>query len=398
MWWDQVAQLLEERIGLDAQTVGRQLIETAVRRRVAALGLDGPAAYPEQLQSAADEVAALVEEVVIPESWFFRDGRPFVRLQEFARATATPVFRVLSIPCAGGEEAYSIALALREAGLEAARLRIDAVDVSARLIAQARQGLFRRNALRGEHVTAYLRSFRERPDGWELDPQVRDLVRFSRGNLLDPDLLRGEPAYDVIFCRNLLIYLTDAARQRALANLDRLLAPGGVLFVGHAEAVGLLQPRFIPDGDRGSFALRRAPAAALPPPVPTPPARPTVPVRARTAPRAAEPPAPTVPAETDLLGRAERLANAKQHAEASRLCEQALCEQGPSARAFGLLGMIDLATGATDRAEANLLKAVYLDPAAADALLALALISQGRGDDAAAERYRGRARRAEEGR
>lgn len=411
MGWEQAEYLLAERIGLDASTIGTTLLHRAVERRMAAHGLHAAEAYLALLQRSAAELAELAEEVAVPESWFFRDGQPFLRLQQFARAgwlgaapRATPL-RVLSIPCAGGEEPYSIALALLETGLAPEQFHIDALDLSTRQLDRARRGIYARLAFRGPRpwdVTPY---FREHPQGLELDPAIRALVRFEQGNLIDPELLTGRAAYHVVFCRNLLIYLTASARRQAVATLARLLPEGGLLFVGHAETLPILHPWFVADADWGSFAYvrtatsERAPAPAPPAPAPAPAPRPAP---ARDLP----PPGPwgvavQVP-EVDqapdpgraLLDQAAALADRQRHDEAQALCERSLRVEGPSARAFFLLGMLHLAAGADERAEANLLKAVYLDGGHDEALLALALISERRGDAAAAARYRQRAQRA----
>lgn len=398
MSFDAVGQLLEERIGLDVASVGTQLIQSAVAKRLTALQLTDPSAYAEKLRGNEEEITALIEEVIIPESWFFRDGRPFLRLQEFARTFWKPpgrvnaVMRILSLPCAGGEEAYSIAIALCDQGVAPERFRVDAVDVSKRNLELAERGFFRRNSFRGSVLEQYGRYFCERPDGWELDTSIRGSVHFAQGNLLDGRLLRGHAPYDIIFCRNLLIYLTDSARQHALDTLNRLLSPHGMLFVGHAETIALLQPRFVPDPDRGSFAYVRAPATvALPAPMTaaalkpaTTAAPPAIGARreAVAAPRRAS------------LDHAAHLADQKQYDQAQELCEQVLREQGPSARAYTLLGMIHLAIGAAEKAEEQLLKAVYLNHEAEEALLALAHICERRGNKAAAGRYRARAQRA----
>ena len=216
---------------------------------------------------------AFIEEVVIPESWFFRDVRPFTRLQTHVRthwleATDPPALRVLSLPCAGGEEAYSIAIALRDIGFASARVQIDAVDLSSRALARARLGIYGQLAFRGPDFCDQSRYFRVHPRGFEVVPEVQNMVRFLQGNLLDAGLLADQAAYDVIFCRNLLIYLTAAARRLTIATLNRLLTADGLLFVGHAEAHSILVPLFVPDSERGSFAFRRASATVVPTPCP----------------------------------------------------------------------------------------------------------------------------------
>jgi chemotaxis protein methyltransferase WspC len=260
--------LLAERIGLDPQAIGAGAIARALHARMSALGLHDRDEYLRRLSRSDDEQQELIEEVVIPESWFFRDERPFVALRAHLAARRdgdreTPPIRLLSVPCACGEEPYSIAITLLDLGFTPGRFQIDAVDISARHLAMAERGVYRAHSFRGKDLAFRDRYFHAGPHphaqahGLALDPSVRATVRFTRGNLLDPDLLSDRPRYDIIFCRNVLIYLDAASRRRAFATLDRLLGLAGILFVGHAERLAIADPRFEPWGENASFALCR---------------------------------------------------------------------------------------------------------------------------------------------
>jgi chemotaxis protein methyltransferase WspC len=404
--------LLAERIGLDPRAVGSDTIARALRARMSALGLDSQGAYLQRLAGSPDEQQELIEEVVIPESWFFRDDRPFAVLRSHALArghgdlpVAAPALRVLSIPCACGEEPYSIAMVLLELGIAPGRFAIDAVDVSARHLAVAERGIYRANAFRGADLAFRDRYFRAGPhaESYTLDPSVRALVRFTRGNLVDASLLSGQPPYDVIFCRNVLIYLDAAARRRAFATLDRLLAPDGLLFVGHAERLAIDEARFEAWGENAGFTLRRArpkPPAIAPrrtePAVRTrTPARPAEVQRATPQPQPQPPVVDALPeSSTTLLDEAAALADRGRNDEAAERCQAALDRFGPSARAFFLLGLVRQAAGRLAEAEASFRKTIYLEPAHDEALFALALLAQRRGDLSAAEAFRRRAERA----
>jgi chemotaxis protein methyltransferase WspC len=407
-----IERLLSQRIGLDPSAVGAGLIERAVSARMAARGLARPEDYDTVLRASTAEQDALIEAVVISESWFFRDELPFRVFREFvsARSPAQPV-RVLSIPCAGGEEPYSLAMTLLGMDAPPPVETINAVDVSPRALEIAAQGIYRENAFRGADLAFHDCYFRPHPQGYELNPEVRRMVRFLRGNLLDPELLRTEAPYDVVFCRNLLIYLDREARRRALQTLDRLLAPEGVLFLGHAEHPRDGEPRFVLMGEPGAFAFRRAVAKEMldPPPVRTvarkapPPASSPKPQRrdvtARRHPRGTDqqtPPAAGAPLAPGLLDEAAALAGAGQGEQAAELCERALREGGPSAAAFFLLGMIRQTLGDPGAAEGCFRKTIYLEPKHDEALLALALLAERRGDARGAAAYRRRAARAHE--
>ena len=425
-----VEQLLRTRLGLDPDTAGPGLVRRAVRSRMIALGM--PEAelerYTALIDRSAPEFQALVEEVVTAESWFFRDEVPFTLLTQHCSRLllADPFrepFRVLSMPCANGEEPYSAVMALLDAGVEPGRFQVDAVDVSRDALKLARRAVYSDNAFRSRDLGFRDRYFSPVPEGYALDARVKGRARFHQANLVDADLLAMEGPFDAIFCRNLLIYLDPPSRERVLGNVDRLLGPSGLIFVGHAEQLGLLGDRFRPVLPRGSFAFERAegldrqtvglpgllslpkplparepkqlpkPAPATPRPLKreNPSPGPGSPVSGR--PPDVQPPVAKVGASA-LLDEASRLAGEGRHDEASRLCEEDLRSRGPTADAYVLVGMISQAAGDRAKAESFFEKAVYLDVLHEDALLALALLAKRRGDEAAAANYQRRAKRA----
>ena len=226
--------MLTARIGLDPAAVASSLIPRAVRLRMIELGLGHLGDYESLLSGSEAELQALIEEVVVPESWFFRDKLPFRYLQDqcsdgWVGNPARSPLRVLSMPCAGGEEPYSIAITLLESGLARRRFQVDALDISQRRLDLARRGVFSRNAFRGNDQDSGRGTSKTIPRDYELDASIRAGVRFLQGSMLDPTLLIGEARYDVIFCRNLLIYLDGPSRARVMATLDRLLAAEGLL-------------------------------------------------------------------------------------------------------------------------------------------------------------------------
>src|SRR5262249_44739561 len=155
------------------------------------------------------------------------------------------------VPCCAGEEPYSAAMTLLAAGLPAERFSVDGVDISRRMLRRAAEGTYTETAFRerdAEWLLLRERYCRHAGNGCTVTKEVRSAVRFLHGNLVAADFLAGEPPYDVIFCRNLFIYLDDDARTVALANLRRLLAPEGLLYVGHVEAAATARGCFAPYG------------------------------------------------------------------------------------------------------------------------------------------------------
>jgi chemotaxis protein methyltransferase WspC len=406
-----IEAMLVGRIGLDPASVSPKLVSRGVRIRMAALGLDDVAAYEVRLRRSSAEFQELVEEVVVPESWFFRDERPFRLLQDLVRERVAlspwrPPLRILSLPCARGEEPLSIAMVLRDAGLDLKRVRIDGADVAARSLEFARRGLYTSNAFRGTDLSFRARHFHPRGAGFQIDPSILAAIRWVQGNILAPDFLIDEAPYDFIFCRNLLIYFTPEARAQALKALDRLLAEDGVLLIGHADHLGPAGlSRFVGVGEPSCFAFRKASGSERIAAIAASEAR-----RAgegageegefhfatTVAPEPMDLPAAlaVVPVAAPLLDQAGELANRGRHDEAIRLIDRQIQAKGPNAPAFHLMGVILQAAGDRDRAERCFHKAVYLDPGHDEALLALALLADRRGDASAASAFRRRAERA----
>ena len=416
---DFVEQLLADRIGLDVASVGPGLIHRGVENRMNQLGIRRREDYERILLGTSNEVQALIEEVVIPESWFFRDDRPFATFRQFiqegwANQPHRSRLSVLCLPCASGEEPYSVAITLLELGLTPQRFEVVAVDISERSIRRAAAGLYTINAFRGTDPQLQTKYFIPSQGRFLLKAAVRAAVRFEQGNILDPGLLKEHSGFDVVFCRNLLIYFDEQARIKAFANLDRLATAGGLLFLGHADrSDSAKNTRFLQFADSGSFVYRKrsqfepavAPTATQvkPPTRPTSPARPkelTLPVAVESsgASLKADPKFavsyPKVPFDRDgILTQAATLADQGRYEEANRLVRHLVGHSSLDAPAHFLLGIILQAAGNRAEAEVELTKAIYLDPEHDEALLAMALLARRKGDMAAEAFYRRRAER-----
>ncbi len=411
-----IEELLKNTMGLDAHTIGVSSIHRAAQQRMGACGHgDDATAYFQLLRASKAELEALIEAVVVPETWFFRDQRPFDALKRFVQEEWLPnhfaqQLRILSVPCSSGEEAYSIAMALCDLGFPEAKLHIDAVDISRENLVRAQRAQYRNNSFRGQKLGFRQRYFTPVGDEYLLEERIRRQVNFQQANLLDASFLHMAEPYDIVFCRNLLIYFNRPTQDRALQILRRLLKDDGVLFIGHAEAGLFLQNWKVSNRYPSAFAFRKSnderraverPDFSLPRRRQKPKsvlnksARPPV-ARATTysaapAKQATPAPAPTADA---TLKEALHLANHGHLAEAADLCEQQLRLHGPSAQAYYLLGLVREATGLSEEAEGFWRKAIYLDPKHVEALTHLALLCERNGDDKAAQLLYRRAKRA----
>src|SRR6516164_5047864 len=153
----EIERVLREKIGLDPTSIGSSLIQRSIRLRMKNRGLKQAGEYERLLADSDAEWAELVESVVVCETWFFRDHDPFVALtrlvvEEWLPANPDGVVRILSVPCSSGEEPYSLAMALVDAGAPPQRFAIDAVDISTRALAHAAKGVYGKNSFRGKNL------------------------------------------------------------------------------------------------------------------------------------------------------------------------------------------------------------------------------------------------------
>ena len=416
----QVAELLREQTGFDVRSVGVAAFDRAVRRRMAAYGACDEAEYCRDASTSPRELQELIETVVVAETWFFRHANSFAALADFVRRVWWPshpdrVLRLLSLPCSSGEEPYSISMTLLDAGLPPALFAVDAVDISRRALAQAQRAVYRENSFRSRDLAFRRRYFTAVTGGYQPARAVREPVHFAHGNLLQPGPAVGAQRYDVVFCRNILIYFDAAAQQQAISQLRNLLCPDGLLFVGPAETALLNRCDFVAAPYAGAFGFIPASAPTetarmrercSPPPLPVRPlpaqplpAQPLPGAVTRRATRNVSAPAAPISVGTaaanDELEAAMRLADAGRLQEAAAVCLQYLRKEGNSAQAHYALGLIRDAQGDA-RAESSYRKALYLEPNHAEALLHLALLREKQGDAADAHRLRARARRVTE--
>jgi chemotaxis protein methyltransferase WspC len=403
---DRFEELLHRSIGLDVASLGAAAIERAVFERQRACGLRQLDAYWDRVRGSRDELQALIDVVVVPETWFFRDRAAFDILcrmvtTEWLPAHATGTFRLLSVPSSTGEEPYSMSMALLDAGVPPERFQIDAVDVSVRSLERAERAVYGKNSFRGDNLSFRDVHFERTETGLRLHDRVRTQVRFSRANLCAPDFAPGAALYDAVFCRNLLIYFDRETQLRAIGTLERLLAPDGLLCVAPSETGILIGRDDTWSHETRAFGFRRRPAKAS---VKTAGRRvatgramtSTTPLRRLTlvppAPPAAAPAAPAA-GSPDVLQRATTLANQGQFADAAATCEQLLAVHGPSAEAFHLLGVVREAMGAPADAATCYRKALYLEPQHQGVLMHLASLLEQLNQKAEAQVLRNRERR-----
>jgi chemotaxis protein methyltransferase CheR len=275
--YELLRRLIRDKFGIDYPPSKRDLLRGRLEARLRAIGLRRFSDYYRLLRYAGDthrEWQALADGVTNNETYFFREQQQFARLAELAEAGAarTPVpgsalavgsgpFRVLSAGCSSGEEAYSMAAVLGGASLPGG-FEVRAIDVSAAKLAEARAARYGDRSFRaGEgpprgvdlaDVVA-----READGAWSVRPYVRARVRFDRINLMEAEEVARLGVFDVVFCRNVIVYGHDESIPRFLRALESLLRPGGLLFLSPSESLVSYRSELRLERVGGGFAYVR---------------------------------------------------------------------------------------------------------------------------------------------
>ncbi|HEX5341130.1 MAG TPA: protein-glutamate O-methyltransferase CheR [Duganella sp.] len=413
-------------------SLSRSVVERAIKNRMERTAATDHDAYLRDI--TPEELTALVELVVVPESWFYRDPQAFVAMTDFVRARLAAekerLVRILSIPCAGGEEPYTMAMVLTDAGIPPENFIIEAFDISPTCVERARSGIYGRNAFRAQDLAFRDAHFSSAGDGdYRINDAIRKQVRFKQGNLLEFDLATRSRYYDVVFCRNLLIYFDKPTTKAAIARLEALLMDDGQLFAGYAEVPSFCQNGFSPLPHNLAFGLQKEAAAparkpahapgtpaktappraarsiASPPSLPPSPPAPASAGRSRAAvpsgaatvrparAGSAATPAASAPPAVDLLAEARRLADLGDVKAAETKCRDHLAQHPESAEAYFILGLLNELTNKPQMASDYWKRCIYLQPDHYQALCHLALLAEANNDAAGAAALKARAAR-----
>jgi chemotaxis protein methyltransferase CheR len=180
--------------------------------------------------------------------------------------------RIWSAACSTGQEAYSLAMILKEQGPKLAGWTFDIIgtDISSEVLARAQAGVYTQfEVQRGLPIQFLVKYFKQDGDKWQIAPEIRSMVRYQEFNLLNEPASLG--SFDVVFCRNVLIYFDQKAKTAILERVSKLLPPDGLLYLGGAETVLGVSDKFEPlAGHRGIYALTGAKPAAAAPAAPAP--------------------------------------------------------------------------------------------------------------------------------
>jgi chemotaxis protein methyltransferase CheR len=267
--YEYLRKLLKERSGLDLSADKQYLVESRLVPLARKSSLPGIPELVQKMRSGADALTGeVVEAMTTNETFFFRDKIPFDHLRETvipALAQARAARRSLRIWCAAsstGQEPYSIAMCLKEAGvLSGWRTEIIATDLSQAVLEKSRSGIFSQfEVQRGLPIQLLVKYFTQNGELWQLNADIRGMVQHRQLNLLQDFSHLG--VFDIIFCRNVLIYFDQATKVNIFDRLSRMLEPDGVLALGAAESVVGITNTFKPYPERrGLYRPNVAPAA-----------------------------------------------------------------------------------------------------------------------------------------
>ena len=249
-----LCEFLYRRTGMVFNESKRYYVDRRVGERMIATDAQSFEGYFARLRSnGAGEIEHLINAFTVNETYFFREEHQLTCLTadlltaRLERRPHSRQLRIWSVPCSSGEEPYSIALWLLEHWPLVDQYDIEIVgsDIDTNALALARAGTYGKRALMKLPPPLVDRYFESHgPDAWTIIPELRQSVRFTTANLVNPAETRSHGQFDVIFCRNVLIYFDDTSRRTAAENLFDNLLPGGFICLGHTESMSRISPLF----------------------------------------------------------------------------------------------------------------------------------------------------------
>jgi chemotaxis protein methyltransferase CheR len=261
---------IHERFGLFFEDGQRASLRARLAGRLQSLDLLSFEDYYQYLRfgpQRQEELSHMVSHLTNNETYFFREAPQLnvfadhvvKQLKEKKSKNGSRSFRILSAGCSTGEEALTLAMIVYDSGQFFWNwdVQVTGLDVDEAALDKARRGLYHQNSFRAMTPAQLERHFSRQGAAAQVKEAVRRMVTFRQGNLLDSASFTGLAPLDVIFCRNVLIYFSDGAILRAVRQFYDLLAPGGYLFLGHAESLSRVTDMFTPIRFQGAMVYQK---------------------------------------------------------------------------------------------------------------------------------------------
>ena len=271
--FDMFSNLLKQRSGLVLTKDKAYLLESRLMPVARKWNMKGLEDLAQAVRSRKEEALLrdITEAMTTNESSFFRDQKPFDLFKQLVlpklleSRAARKQIRIWSAACSSGQEAYSLAMLLQEEGPKLAGWKIEIIgtDISAEMVERCKAGIYTQfEVQRGLPITMLVKYFKQNGDKWQISPQIRQMASFREFNLLGDLSPLGQ--FDVVFCRNVLIYFDQATKGRVLEQAARIMPPDGYLYLGGAETVLGITDRFKPlEGQRGLYVVADGGASGL---------------------------------------------------------------------------------------------------------------------------------------
>ncbi|CAO3361842.1 methyltransferase domain-containing protein [Azospirillum melinis] len=263
--FDMFSTLLKQRSGLVLTRDKAYLLESRLMPVARKWNMKGLEELATTVRTRKDEALLrdITEAMTTNESSFFRDQKPFDQFRQLvlpklmeARA-AKRSLRIWSAACSSGQEAYSLSMILNDEAAKLAGWRIEIVgtDISAEMVERAKAGIYTQfEVQRGLPITMLVKHFKQNGDKWQISQQLRQMASFREWNLLGDLSALGQ--FDIVFCRNVLIYFDQPTKAKVLESISRQMPQDGVLYLGGAETVLGITDKFKPvEGQRGLYSL-----------------------------------------------------------------------------------------------------------------------------------------------
>jgi chemotaxis protein methyltransferase CheR len=261
---------IHERFGLYFDDTQRASLRSRLVGRLASLDLLSFEDYYHYLRFApqrAEELRRMVTHLTNNETYFFREAAQLAVLQDTLLRTLKDhkaagderTLRILSAGCSTGEEPHTLAMIVYDSGLFfwGWEVQVIGLDVDEAALEKARKGLYFHNSFRSLNPALVDKHFQRQGTGSQVKDNIRRLVSFREGNLVDPASYEGLRPLDMIFCRNVLIYFSDTTILRVVRLFHELLAPGGYLFLGHAESLSRITDLFTAVRFQGAMVYQK---------------------------------------------------------------------------------------------------------------------------------------------
>jgi len=255
--YGRLCRLIYDRLGLSFDDKKVDFLSKRVSKRMAFLSLETPSDYLMRLaygENSESEMQALANLITTNETYMFRE---YEQLEAFAHACLPEVIarkekqgnrslRIWIAGCSSGEEAYTVAVIVREVfpAIAAWDTQLLATDIDEQRLAMATAGVYDKRSMKNVPPEYLDRHFTQLGESWRVKPRTRSMLTIKHFNLHDRAQMRQMRSYDFIFCRNVLIYFDDASRKAVVDHFYNALNPGGFLFLGHSESVGRISSAF----------------------------------------------------------------------------------------------------------------------------------------------------------